>query len=994
MPDITINGVIVTFPFKPYSVQEEYMAKVIECLQNSKHGVLESPTGTGKTLCLLCSSLSWLLIKKAQMQAQVQAGALQNEEFGGSFFNQLNNKLDKAAGTPNISTNFGWTMPKIIYASRTHSQLSQAMQELKRTSYKHVKVAVLGSRDQLCIHPEVSKEQNSFMKIQMCQAKVKARTCMYYNNVDHRKDDPIFRQDILDIEDLVKASQKVKCCPYFLSKELKQSADITFMPYNYLLDPKTRKTQGIELLNNVVLLDEAHNIEKTCEEAASLQISSTDIALCIDEITAVMRSMANELEQEIDFSSEGSNSVQKDFTAEDLCILKTMFLELEKAVDEIKIQKREEGDVMPGGYIFELLEKIELTHGKEQLVIDKLDKIIVYLSATGTSPFSRRGTGLQKFSDLLRIVFNSGKGALKHREDVKRCYKVYIQPEDAKKNQKTDSWESKKIVKTSEGKLICYWCFSPGFGMQQLAEQGIRSVILTSGTLSPLKPFISEMGIPIDVQLENPHIITGRQVCVGVLSQGPDGHPLNSSFNTRNDPKYIASLGRTVYNFSFLVPHGMLVFFPSYPIMKKCKDEWQNSGLWTKIASRKPIYVEPQSKESFLNIMNEYYEKIQDPSGKGAIFMAVCRGKVSEGLDFANANGRAVLITGLPFPPLKDPRVVLKQKYLEEIRTKDRECLTGQQWYQLEASRAVNQAIGRVIRHQDDYGAIILCDCRFENPNFQKQLSAWLRPHLKKFTNFGVVTKELREFFRYAENTLPQPTMNKVKYNREDYSLPAVPARFNATTTRSSGNIPVSPRAPASKSESYNIQDYVGDLSQAKPGKESKKDFFEMLETSSKSEINFSECQLKGSWTRCELSADVKEPATKKRKLKVLPVEFNANLSEPSTSAQPKSKTTPEGSEDKPLIETKSIDEKREMGKEYLKNVKRVLSEDKYKMFAKIIQSYTKDGNFQELIDTLEILFPANENLGHLFKGFRSFLKKQHIERFDMHVKVLDALNF
>lgn len=66
--------------------------------------------------------------------------------------------------------------------------------------------------------------------------------------------------------------------------------------------------------------------------------------------------------------------------------------------------------------------------------------------------------------------------------------------------------------------------------------------------------------------------------------------------------------------------------------------------------------------------MNEYYKKIQDPAYKGAIFMAVCRGKVSEGLDFANANGRAVIITGLPFPPLKDPRIILKQRYLEENR--------------------------------------------------------------------------------------------------------------------------------------------------------------------------------------------------------------------------------------------------------------------------------------------------------------------------------------
>ncbi len=32
--------------------------------------------------------------------------------------------------------------------------------------------------------------------------------------------------------------------------------------------------------------------------------------------------------------------------------------------------------------------------------------------------------------------------------------------------------------------------------------------------------------------------------------------------------------------------------------------------------------------------------------------------QVSEGLDFANENGRAVIITGLPYPPRMDPKVV------------------------------------------------------------------------------------------------------------------------------------------------------------------------------------------------------------------------------------------------------------------------------------------------------------------------------------------------
>lgn len=40
------------------------------------------------------------------------------------------------------------------------------------------------------------------------------------------------------------------------------------------------------------------------------------------------------------------------------------------------------------------------------------------------------------------------------------------------------------------------------------------------------------------------------------------------------------------------------------------------------------------------------------------------------------------------------------------------QTLSGREWYRQQASRAVNQAIGRVIRHKDDYGAIILCDTR------------------------------------------------------------------------------------------------------------------------------------------------------------------------------------------------------------------------------------------------------------------------------------------
>lgn len=43
------------------------------------------------------------------------------------------------------------------------------------------------------------------------------------------------------------------------------------------------------------------------------------------------------------------------------------------------------------------------------------------------------------------------------------------------------------------GNVLSYWCFSPGFSMQDLVDQGVRCIILTSGTLSPLDSFTSEM---------------------------------------------------------------------------------------------------------------------------------------------------------------------------------------------------------------------------------------------------------------------------------------------------------------------------------------------------------------------------------------------------------------------------------------------------------------------------------------------------------------------
>lgn len=83
--------------------------------------------------------------------------------------------------------------------------------------------------------------------------------------------------------------------------------------------------------------------------------------MCISEITHAMTDIDKEMsDDKSDFTTEGANAVQKDFTPEDLMILKTMFLKLEEAVDAIVIKNKTEGETKPGGYIFELLESAQV----------------------------------------------------------------------------------------------------------------------------------------------------------------------------------------------------------------------------------------------------------------------------------------------------------------------------------------------------------------------------------------------------------------------------------------------------------------------------------------------------------------------------------------------------------------------------------------------------------------------------------------------------------
>ena len=62
-----------------------------------------------------------------------------------------------------------------------------------------------------------------------------------------------------------------------------------------------------------------------------------------------------------------------------------------------------------------------------------------------------------------------------------------------------------------------------------------------------------------------------------------------------------------------------------------------------------------------------------------------------KGLDFADNNARAVICLGIPFPNFKSPEVSLKMKYNDAKNNKEKTILTGREWYEIQAFRALNQ---------------------------------------------------------------------------------------------------------------------------------------------------------------------------------------------------------------------------------------------------------------------------------------------------------------
>lgn len=212
------------------------MEHVMDALLRKENALLESPTGTGKTLCLLCATLAWqrqqsrLLLQAAELDLGISGSTTAGGRSGSG--NDAMNTQDEPQAPAGV--------PTIIYASRTHSQLSQVIRELRNTRYRPIHT-VLGSREHMCVHPKVKKATSCAADINHgCNRLGQDRRCRYRNNLEGyvappNEDAGGARSDIQpvrDMEELIDMGKNDKVCPFYYTRQLAEKAELILVPYN------------------------------------------------------------------------------------------------------------------------------------------------------------------------------------------------------------------------------------------------------------------------------------------------------------------------------------------------------------------------------------------------------------------------------------------------------------------------------------------------------------------------------------------------------------------------------------------------------------------------------------------------------------------------------------------------------------------------------------------------------------------------------------------
>ncbi|XP_049716954.1 Fanconi anemia group J protein [Elephas maximus indicus] len=642
-------------------------------------------------------------------------------------------------------------IPKIYFGTRTHKQIAQITRELRRTAYSGVPMTILSSRDHTCVHPEAVGNFNRKEKCMELLDGKNGKSCYFYHGVHKIRDQHTLQtlqgmHEAWDIEELVSLGKKLKACPYYTARELIEDADIVFCPYNYLLDAQIRETMDINLKEQVVILDEAHNIEDCARESASYSVTEVQLWFARDELDSMvnnnirkkdhdpLRAVCYSLIHWLEAHSE--HLVERHY--ESSCKIwsgNEMIFHLHKmGITSATFP------ILQGHFsaVLQKEEKVSSVHGKEEA------REIPVISASTQVMLK----GL--FMVLDYLFRQNSRFADDYKVAIQQTYSWINQTDTSDRNEFFALPKNKKRSRQKTAvHVLNFWCLNPAVAFSDIDEK-VQTIVLTSGTLSPMKSFSSELGVTFTIQLEANHVINNSQVWVGTIGSGPTGRNLCATFQHTETFEFQDEVGALLLSVCQTVSQGILCFLPSYKLLEKLKERWHSTGLWRNLELVKTVIVEPQGgdKTEFDELLQVYYDAVKYRGEKdGALLVAVCRGKVSEGLDFSDDNARAVITVGIPFPNVKDLQVELKRQYNDQ-HSKLRGLLPGRQWYEIQAYRALNQALGRCIRHKNDWGALILVDDRFRsNPSrYISGLSKWVRQQIQHHSTFESALESLTEF--------------------------------------------------------------------------------------------------------------------------------------------------------------------------------------------------------------------------------------------------------
>ncbi|CAF0915962.1 unnamed protein product [Rotaria sp. Silwood1] len=407
---------------------------------------------------------------------------------------------------------------------------------------------------------------------------------------------------------------------------------------------------------------------------------------------------------------------------------------------------------------------------------------------------------------------------------------------------------------------LTFYCLSPSVAFSKDLKLA-RSLIFASGTLAPLATYSGELKVAFDIRMECNHVIDLDRTFITALSHGRNPNvKLRATYQNTDKFEFQDECGFVVLDVCQRVPYGVLCFVPSYRFLNAIINRWMTSGLWQKLNEYKSVFFEEKNSANFQNTINRFREangtlKIVKPvsavaksvnemfkrkptsaetsttnsqyfNSKGGLLLAVCRGRASEGIDFSDNNARCVITLGIPYPNVQDEEVCFKRNYNNEQNRRMPQIMNGSDWYDSQGYRALNQALGRCIRHKNDWGALFIVEERIVNnmsdKQFNNKISLWIKQRLSISRKYDDTMNALEKF---VENMKKSEEIEMYEKQQQEQNEESEKKVIDIEQHQLNSNLPPSSEIPKKIEETksayrqYKINDLTDDenVNQNKP---------------------------------------------------------------------------------------------------------------------------------------------------------------------------------